>query len=265
MNAILLCAGFGTRLRPLTEDQPKALVEIAGRPLVDYLMDQLVHWEEIEAIHVVHNARHPTGWAQWCDGWEDRAGRSIVTLHNNGVRASEERNGAVGDLQFVLRRIGTEVPAVVAAGDSLYRISLCPVMDRFNAVSGHCVLALAQPDEERLRQSSVLELNGNRVCGVVHESDDRPSGWISPAFYALQPSGLAHVQGYLARGGDNDTLGRFIDDLAQHQRVDAVKLRGPTAQRLSEDQLRYHVNTPDEHARANAMLAEESILLEETI
>ncbi len=254
MRAILLCAGFGTRLRPLTDGTPKALVEVAGRPIVDYLMAQLVAWDELEAIHVVHNDRHPEAFARWQARWNARLARAPVRLHNDGVRSEGERLGAVGDLRFVLARVGTEAPAVVAASDSLYRVALRPIVDRFRAASAHCVLALPQTDERALRHSSVFALEGDRVRGVVHAPADPPSRWVSPAFYAFRSSGLAHVARYLECGGDPDTLGRFVDDLARRERVEAVKLRG-----AGEGPPRYHVNTPDEHARASAALARRGV------
>ena len=258
MNAILLCAGFGTRLQPLTDDTPKALVDVAGRPIVDYLMVQLMRWPPIEAVHVVHNDRQAAAFEAWTARWTEQADGLAVQLHNDGVSSNHERRGAVGDLQFVLDRVGTDAPTVVAAGDSLYRIALRPVLDRFQDAPGHCVLALPGADDRTLRHSSVLALDGDRVRGVVHASDAPPSRWVSPAFYVLAPAGLSYVNTYLDRGGDPDTLGHFIDVLARHQPVDAVQLHGPAG---AEGELRYHINTPDEHARAHAVLTEEPVLL----
>ena len=137
-------------------------------------------------------------------------------------------------------------------------LSLRPVLDRFQRTSAHCVLALPETEARALRHSSVLALDGDRVHRVAHTPGAPPSQWVSPAFYVLAPSGLAHVAAYLDRGGDPDTLGRFIDDLAHHQHVEAVKLRGPAG---TDNDLRYHINTPDEHARANAVLNEAPVPL----
>lgn len=261
MNAILLCAGFGTRLQPLTDDTPKALVPVAGRPILDYLLEQLAAWPPLETIHVVHNDQHPDAFAQWMARWDSRSGSPIVCLHNNGVQSDDQRRGAVGDLQFAIERVGTEAPSVVAAGDSLYRIPLRPVLDRFQATDGHCVLALPATGERALRHSSVFVLDGNHVRGVTHTPDAPPSNWISPAFYVLRSMGLEHVAHYLNAGGDADTLGRFIDDLAQHQPVEAVRVSAPDA--VDGADLRFHINAPEEHARADATLAAAPVLLED--
>ena len=261
MNAILLCAGFGTRLQPLTDDTPKALVRVAGRPILDYLMEQLVAWPQLDTVHVVHNDRHPAAFVRWQAPWTGRSDGPAVQLHNNGVQSDAQRRGAVGDVQFALDRVRTDGPAVVAAGDSLYRVALRPVLDQFEATDAHCVLALPAADEDAPQHSSVFDLDGDRVRRVVHAPDAPPSRWVSPAFYMLRPAGLEHVAPYLERGGDADTLGRFIDDLAQHQPVEAVRVTTPDAADTAAS-LRFHINTPEEHARADALLANAPVLLE---
>lgn len=260
MIAILLCAGFGTRLRPLTDATPKALLEVGGRPIIDYLMEQIIEWPSLDAVHCIVNDRDVDAFARWQTSWQPRLHGLRLHLHNDGVRTEDERLGAVGDLQFVLRQIGTQDGALVAAGDSLYRASIRPLEQRFQHIAHHLVLAFHQTDPKRLTHASVFDLTEEgRVRGVVHTPDEPPSSWVSPACYLLQPSGLRHVSDYLNREGDPDTLGRFIDDLAQYQRVEAFKLHHPER----EEDLRFHINTPEQYRRANAVLEQEPALLGE--
>ena len=57
MNAILLCAGFATRMYPLTRNFPKPLLPVGDRPVLDYLMDQIAELPEISKVHLVSNAK----------------------------------------------------------------------------------------------------------------------------------------------------------------------------------------------------------------
>ena len=57
MIAIILCAGFATRMYPLTENSSKPLLPVAGRPVLNYLLDQIVGLPGVQTIHIVSNAK----------------------------------------------------------------------------------------------------------------------------------------------------------------------------------------------------------------
>ncbi len=259
MIAVLLCAGFGTRLQPVTKEMPKALVPVAGRPVLDYLIDQLVTWHALDVIHVVHNDRRPAAFVAWQERWSARLDNRYckIRIHDNGVRTEAERRGAVGDLQWILDRVGTDQPAVVSGGDSIYRCSLQPVADRYSATGRSCVLALRPADPGEVAHSSVLDVDGTRVQRIVHASDDSPSLWISPSFYVLQSADLEAVEPYLDQGGAADSLGHLIDYVARHRRVDACKIEAPDTSRI-----RFHINTPEQYRRANQRLRDEPLKID---
>ena len=105
MDVILLCAGFGTRLENLTKNTPKGLLEVAGKPVLDYLLPQVLELPELETIHLVGNGRFFSQFYTWADRWRVRLREEGVTLHlhNDGTLQHEKRLGSVGDLAFALR------------------------------------------------------------------------------------------------------------------------------------------------------------------
>jgi NDP-sugar pyrophosphorylase family protein len=251
--AYLLCAGFGTRMRPLTEETPKSLLSVAGRPLLDHLVDDLRDWTALDAIHVAVNHQDADSFRGWTSSWAADLAEVGVTLqvHDDGVSTTDEQLGAVGDLRFLLNQTGLPSDgALVSGGDSLYRFPLSSIL---NAFDGHTsqVLALHEPDPERRRHSSVLRLEDRRVTGLVEDPDATASERICPSFHLLTPEALATVRPYLDSGNDSDTLGTFIDHLAQTHRVEA--LRFP-----KREHLRLHCNTPDDLEHARRILADES-------
>ncbi len=261
MKAILLCAGFGTRLGAATKNHPKALLEVAGRPILDYLVEQLLAMDALGEIHLVSNGRFLARFYEWKERrWRDVLDAQGVAfhLHSNGVTDEDERLGAVGDLAFVLRR--TEAPegapggALVTAGDSIYRFPLAPLTQRFLASEGSLVLALYEANRQRLKSQSVLDLDADgRVLGVAHAPEEPASAWTCPACYWLAPAALARVPAYLEASNDRDTLGHFINHLAWHERVEAVSLPERSG-------LRHHINTRYQLDKANAALAEEPMM-----
>lgn len=252
MIAYLLCAGFGTRMRPLTEETPKSLLPVAGRPLLDHLLDELRGWTALDAVHVAANHRDASAFRAWAaDRRPELAEKDpSLTIHDDGVSTPDEQLGAVGDLQFLLKE--TDIPpdgALVSGGDSLYRFPLAPLLNAFDGTTSQ-VLALHEPDPNRRRQSSTLQLDGSHVTGLVEEPAASPSERICPSFHLLPPNALATVAPYLEDGNDPDTLGTFIHALAQNQRVEAIHLP-------ERKHLRLHCNTPEDVDRARTLLKQE--------
>ena len=112
MKAIILAAGYATRLRPLTDSIAKQLLPVGGRPMLDWVCDKV---EEVsDDIHLVTNAASPTTSERWA------AGRGGVTVHDDGTVSNDDRLGAIGDIAFVLERTGVDDDLLVIAGDNLF-------------------------------------------------------------------------------------------------------------------------------------------------
>jgi len=249
MDAYLLCAGFGTRMRPLTDETPKSLLPVDGRPLLDHLVEALRASRALDTLHLVANHRDADAFRAWAADRRSPLDGVSVQVYDDGVSAPEEQLGAVGDLQFLLDK--TDPPAdgaIVSGGDSLYRFPLAPLLDAFDGTAPQ-VLALHEPDAAQRRQSSVLRLDGSRVLGIGPDADTT-STRICPSWYLLPPSALSAVGPYLERGGDPDTLGAFIGALARRRRVEAVRLP-------ARPDLRLHCNTPEDLERARTLVDDE--------
>jgi len=116
MRAIILAAGYATRLRPLTDTIPKQLLPVGGRPMLDWICDRVA--EVTDRIDLVTNARFAGDFDQWAKR------RGGVTVHDDGTVSNEDRLGAIGDIAFVLERIGTDDDLLVVAGDNLFDFAL---------------------------------------------------------------------------------------------------------------------------------------------
>ncbi len=222
----LLCAGFGTRMGRLTEQTPKPLLEVGGRPLLDRLLEQLAACEGLGRIELMTNSRYREAFGDWAEGWRARLPHGLE-IHDDGVAEPRRRLGAVGDLGLLVSRLGPPERALVAAGDNLFLFPLAEFWQRFVTADGHLVLALEERDRQRLRATAVLEIGaGDRVLSCIEKPTAPASSWSAPALYGLRRSALEAVAGYLAGGGAADALGSFVAWLVQRQPVRAYRCRG---------------------------------------
>lgn len=259
MIAYLLCAGFGTRMRPLTKETPKSLLPVGNRPILDYLLEELRDWTALEAIHVATNHPHAEAFRAWATEWRSHLNPGDVELHlhDDGVTTPDNQLGAVGDLAFLLDETGLPTDgALVSGGDSLYRFPLAPILNAFDG-SAPQLLALYEPNPAILRHRSVLDLDGTTVNGLEEEPVDPPSQRVCPSWYLLPPEALATVDRFLAQEGDPDTLGTFVDHVAGAHPVEALLFP-------KRPNLRVHCNTPDDLRRARTRLQEDPRCLLDT-
>lgn len=250
--AILLCAGYGTRMGPLTATTPKPLLEVAGRPVLDHLLERLLPLPRLGILHVVSNSHYASAFDAWARAWNARLGEARICVHDDGSRSADDRLGAIGDLAFVASRLGDDPladGALVMAGDNIFRFSLAPLWQGLTQRRETTVLALHESDQQRLRRTGVLELDDDHRVLRLHEKPEHPpSSWACPSIYALRPTALACLDAYLASGQGSDEIGRFIGHLVRQQTVRAVPTHGE----------RLHVGSPQELAHADQVLRHET-------
>jgi len=228
MIAVILCAGFATRMYPLTENFPKPLLTVAGRPVLDFLMDQIVDLPRVQAIHIVSNAKFFDHFCRWHSAWEASGalGEMTVQIHNDGAADNENRLGAAADLQFALNTIDRPSRVLVSAGDNIFRFPIKPLWKKFLRSHHHHIVALPETNREKLPETGVLELGEkDRVLRLHEKPKLPPSTWICPPLYFFQPSLWSQIESFLRTAGNHDAPGHFIDYLCQREAVDALRFK----------------------------------------
>jgi glucose-1-phosphate thymidylyltransferase len=209
VHAVVLAAGYATRLRPLTNRIAKPLLPLAGRPMLDYLAAKIDDVGEIEALHVVTNARFAPDFAEWASA---RRGRLPVVVHDDGTQSNADRLGAIGDLQFVIERAGLAGDdLLVVAGDNLFEFSLADFVGFWRAREGSAVGVYDCGDRRLARQYGVVELDpGDRVVSLVEKPAEAAGTLVTIAAYLFPGEHAALVRDYLDEGNAPDQPGRFL-------------------------------------------------------
>ncbi len=257
MIAILLCAGFATRMYPMTRDFPKPLLPVAEKPVLDYLMDQIADLQGLEEIHIVSNARFFRQFDHWRSARQPllQAKHIQIKLHNDGATDNENRLGAVRDLHFVMKRMPPSTKTLVSAGDNIYRFRLKPLWSHFLKSKAHFIIGLPETDHAKLQKTGVLTLDDrDRVLRLHEKPQSPPSTWCCPPLYFLQESAWKILEDYVPVSKQYDAPGSFIDFLCQYENVYTFK---PAAGRLD-------IGNIKTYREADKLLRKESIFLSES-
>jgi len=124
MNVVILAAGYATRLYPLTLTQPKPLLPVAGRPMIDYVLDNLAPIDGLERVYVVTNAKFAGHFQKWADAYHATNSKLDFIVVNDGSTNEADKLGAIGDLHLVVTREHIDDDIIVVAGDNLFSQSL---------------------------------------------------------------------------------------------------------------------------------------------
>ena len=220
MKALILAAGYATRLRPLTDEIPKMLLPLAERPMLDYLVDRLREVDDLDGIHLVTNARFAAAFRDWAP--ED------VAVHDDGTTSNEDRLGAIGDIAFAIERAELEgEDLLIVAGDNLIGYSLADFVSFGRGKDGSAIAVREIGDRELLKQYGVVELDENdRVVGLEEKPTEPRSDLAATASYLYRAEHLALLPGYLEEGNPPDAPGNFMVWLHTREPVYGYRAEG---------------------------------------
>lgn len=241
MKALILAAGYATRLRPLTDTIAKPLLPVGGRPMVDWILDRI---EETSAdeIHLVTNARFARDFERWAEGKD-------VHVHNDGTTSNEDRLGAIGDIDFV----GIDDDLLAIASDNLFDYSLADYEAYWRAKGGSCIAVHDVGDVELAKKYGIVDVDeDDRVTNFIEKPESPPTTLCATATYLYRREDVARVKTYLAEGNPPDQPGNYVAWLHRRAPVYAYRFPGEwydigdAAQLLEADnRMRRRVGLPE--------------------
>lgn len=128
MQAIILAGGYGTRLYPLTLNAPKPMIQIGGKPMIEYLVEKLQKLPEVHEIFVVSNNK----FSHVFDEWLEKSDYKNVHIVNDGTTSNEDRLGSIGDIQFVLDHADIREDVMIIGGDNFVEDDFVNLVENFH-------------------------------------------------------------------------------------------------------------------------------------
>jgi glucose-1-phosphate thymidylyltransferase len=196
------------------------LLPLAGRPMLDYLLDRIREVEEIDEIHLVTNARFAPTFRDWAP--------ADVTVHDDGTTSNDDRLGAIGDLAFTIEQAGLAgEDLLVVAGDNLIGYSLPDYVAFWRAKGGSAIALYEVSDPDLLRGYGVVELDADdRVVSFEEKPAEPRSNLAATAAYLYRAQDIDLLATYLEEGNPPDAPGNFVAWLHTRAPVHGYRFAG---------------------------------------
>ena len=188
MQCVLLAAGYATRLYPLTENMPKALLRLGKKTILDMVVEKIDEVEDIENIYIVTNEKFSDHFLNWSKSYK---GSKQIKIINDRTTSNDNRLGAIGDLKYVigLENISDEI--LVMASDNIFDFSLNDFVDMYREKKCDMICAHKIENHDELPSMGVVELDSvGKVIGFEEKPQNPKSDLGVPPFYLYRKDTL---------------------------------------------------------------------------
>jgi len=225
MKCIILAAGYATRLYPLTLDRPKPLLPIAGKPIIEHILEKIEKLEHIDEILIVTNNKFFDNFRNWK---REYSSQSPIKILDDKTKEEDDRLGAIGDIQFAIKQEKIDDDLLVVAGDNLFDFNLKELYDFFNE-KGKTTVALFDVKEKNIAAGKygVVEIDNNQRITNLEEKPQNPkTSLISTACYIFSKKDAHQIDICLKDQNKPDNLGDFISWLSNKCEVYGYVFKG---------------------------------------
>ena len=222
MKCLILAAGYATRLYPLTENFPKPLLEVRGKTILDWLVDDIDTAGLIDEYVVISNHKY----AHHFDAWAKNKSMK-VTVVDDGTSSNETRLGAVKDIQFAIEKLNLDDDMLVIAGDNVLDFSLTKFLAYAGQKETSCIMRYFEGNEQKLHKCGVVQIDENdRILSMEEKPAQPKSNWCCPPFYYYTREDARLVEKGIASGCGTDAPGSYIAWLCTQTPVHAMEMPG---------------------------------------
>ena len=206
MKCLILAAGYATRLYPLTENFPKPLLEVAGKTILDWLLEDMDTAGVIDEYVVISNHKYAHHFERWA------ATKPVkITVVDDGTISNETRLGAVRDIQFAIEKLQLNDDVLVMAGDNLLDFSMTTFIRYALEKKAPCTMRYYEPSFRKLLKSGIVSVDEKDTITLMTEKvPDPASNWVSVAFYYYPKTVAGWIGQALAEGCGTDAPGSFL-------------------------------------------------------
>ncbi|MBI5072624.1 nucleotidyltransferase family protein [Candidatus Woesearchaeota archaeon] len=239
MKAIILAAGYATRLYPLTEKTAKPLLEIKGQPIIDYIIEKLERCLQIQEIFVVTNEKFYADFVKW---HQSKKSKKRITIINDKTKENGTRLGAIGDIDYVIETQHAYDDILVIAGDNLFSFEIDDFVAFYDQKQTTIVALFDTKDKKTIAgRLGCIEIDKFQRVVTFEEKPEKPKTTLAATACYIFPSEDLHFIREAISQQHFDRPGDLVKFISAQKPVYGYQFSGYW----------YDVGTPEEFALVN--------------
>lgn len=240
MKCILLCAGYATRLYPLTRDVPKSLLPVGNVPILERILDKILPIIELDTVYVVTNHRFIKNFQFWLRNYKQK---EKIKLLDDKTDSNDNRLGSIGDIDFTVTQMKIDDDVLVIAGDNLLMFDVNDFV-KFAKKQGLAIAVKDLKNKKLASQYGVVKVGADKKVVEFEEKPPEPrSSLISVGLYFFGKKHVPLVSKYIDEGHSKDAPGYYVSWLTQNYSLYAYTIKGQW----------YDIGDIDSYNKANAL------------
>jgi glucose-1-phosphate thymidylyltransferase len=211
VKLIVLAAGYATRLHPLTLNQPKPLLPVADKPMMEHVLDNLMPVDEIDQIFIVTNDKFAEHFQRWANNYKTGDKVRPIEIINDRSTDDASKLGAIGDLNLVLNQADIDNDIIVVGGDNLFSKSLEGLSDYCRGRQAPVLGVYDVGNLEEIKKYNSIEIDDQDRITFFEEKPEQPKSTLTGiALYYYPRAVLPLIRQYIAEGNNPDQPGRLV-------------------------------------------------------
>tara|TARA_Y100000310_G_scaffold242976_1_gene247298 strand:- start:6399 stop:7190 length:792 start_codon:yes stop_codon:yes gene_type:complete len=218
MKAIILAGGYAKRLWPITKHQPKQLLPVAGKPMMEYPIEKMDIVRVIDEIIISINAYFEFNFREWFTKYQTRKKTKIVI---EKTYSHDEKLGSIGALDSLIKKLKIKSSVFVIAGDNLFEFSVREVCNFFNIKKAPVLVLFDIKDKEKIKgRYGVVKLDkDNKIIDFKEKPKEPKTCLVNTGCFIIPRKDLHLIHEYIEEGNNPDALGHFIEWLIKKRVV----------------------------------------------
>jgi glucose-1-phosphate thymidylyltransferase len=211
MKLIILAAGYATRLYPLTQNVPKPLLPVAGKPMMEHVLDNLATIRAIEHAYVITNAKFATHFEKWADSYCPPDLHFSFSIVNDQSTDDSNKLGAIGDMHLVMKKYLLDDDIMIVGGDNLFSHDLAEFGDFCEQKKAPVTAVYDVGDLEEIKKYNAIEIDSEGRITFFEEKPKVPKSTLTGiALYYYPKTVVPLIDQYIKEGNNPDQPGRLV-------------------------------------------------------